>query len=89
MITDAVVSDKEFTPEEMTELLGGISDKFDESAVELLYLYSASLKQENAHSTMSPEALVKHIEKLASEQSFSSLLYRRTEGRYYKGERAA
>ena len=74
MITDAVVSDKEFTPEEMTELLGGISDKFDESAVELLYLYSASLKQENAHSTMSPEALVKHIEKLASEQSFSSLL---------------
>ena len=74
MITDAVVSDKEFTPEEMTELLGGISDKFDESAVELLYLYSASLKQENAHSTMSPEALVKHIEKLASEQPFSSLL---------------
>ena len=74
MITDAVVSDKEFTPEEMTELLGGISDKFDESAVELLYLYSASLKQENAHSTMSPEALVKHIEKLATEQSFSSLL---------------
>ena len=58
----------------MTELLGGISDKFDESAVELLYLYSASLKQENAHSTMSPEALVKHIEKLASEQPFSSLL---------------
>ena len=74
MITDAVVSDKEFTPEEMTELLGGISDKFDESAVELLYLYSASLKQENAHSTMSPEALVKHIEKLVSEQPFSSLL---------------
>ena len=73
-IADAVVSDKEFTPEEMTEFLGGVSDKFNENTVELLYLYSASLKYENAQSTMTPEALVKHIEKLASEQSFSSLL---------------
>ena len=73
-IADAVVSDKEFTPEEMTEFLGAVSDKFNENTVELLYLYSASLKYENAQSTMTPEALVKHIEKLASEPSFSSLL---------------
>ncbi len=73
-IADAVVSDKEFTPEEMTEFLGAVSDKFNENTVELLYLYSASLNYENAQSTMTPEALVKHIEKLASEPSFSSLL---------------
>lgn len=73
-IADAVVSDKEFTPEEMTEFLGAVSDKFNKNTVELLYLYSASLKYENAQSTMTPEALVKHIEKLASEPSFSSLL---------------
>ena len=74
MITDAVVSDKEFTPEEMTEFLGAVSDKFNENTVELLYLYSASLKYENAQSTMTPEALVKYIDKLVSEPSFSSLL---------------
>ena len=73
-VADAVVSDKEFTPEEMAELLGGISDKFNQSTVELLYLYSASLKQEAAQSTMSPEMLVKYIDKLASEPPFSSLL---------------
>lgn len=73
-IADAVVSDKEFTPEEMTEFLGAVSDKFNENTVELLYLYSASLKHENAQSTMTPEALVKYIEKLASEPMFSSLL---------------
>lgn len=73
-VADAVVSDKEFTPEEMAEFLGGISDKFNQSTVELLYLYSASLKQEAAQSTMSPEMLVKYIDKLASEPPFSSLL---------------
>ena len=73
-ITDAVVSGKEFTAEEMAELLGRISDKFNRNTVELFYLYSASLKQENAHSTMSPEMLIKYIDKLASEPSFSSLL---------------
>ena len=73
-ITDAVVSGKEFTAEEMSEILGGISDKFNENTVELLYLYSASLKQGNAQSTMTPETLVKYIDKLASEPSFSSLL---------------
>ena len=57
-VADAVVSDKEFTPEEMAEFLGGISDKFNQSTVELLYLYSASLKQEAAQSTISPEMLV-------------------------------
>lgn len=73
-IADAVVSDKEFTPEEMTEFLGAVSDKFNENTVELLYLYSASLKYKNAQSTMTPEALVKYIDKLVSEPSFSSLL---------------
>lgn len=73
-IADAVVSGKEFTVKEMVEFVGKISDKFNENTVELLYLYSASLKQGNDRSTMSPETLVKHIEKLASEQSFSSLL---------------
>ena len=73
-IADAVVSGKEFTVKEMAEFVGKISDKFNENTVELLYLYSASLKHKNTQSTMTPEALVKHIEKLASEQSFSSLL---------------
>ena len=73
-IADAVVSGKEFTVKEMAELVGKISDKFNENTVELLYLYSASLKQSNDRSTMTPEALVYHIEKLASEQSLSSLL---------------
>ena len=73
-ITDAVVSGREFSAEEMAEFLGVISDKFNKNTVELLYLYSASLAQENAQRTMSPETLVKHIETLASEQSFSSLL---------------
>ena len=73
-IADAVVSGKEFTVKEMAEFVGKISDKFNRSTVELLYLYSASLKQENDRSTMSPETLVKHIEELASGQSLSSLL---------------
>ena len=73
-IADAVVSGKEFTVKEMAEFVGKISDKFNRSTVELLYLYSASLKQENDRSTMTPEALVKHIEKLASEPLFSTLL---------------
>ena len=73
-IADAVVSGKEFTVKEMAEFVGKISDKFNRSTVELLYLYSASLKQENDRSTMSPETLVKHIEKLASEPLFSTLL---------------
>ena len=73
-IADAVVSGKEFTVKEMAEFVGKISDKFNENTVELLYLYSASLKQGNAQSTMTPEALVKYIDKLTSEPSFSSLL---------------
>lgn len=73
-IADAVVSGEEFTVKEMVEFVGKISNKFNDNTVELLYLYSASLKQGNDRSTMSPETLVKHIEKLASEQSFSSLL---------------
>lgn len=73
-IADAVVSEKNFTAKEMIEFLSGISDKFNESTVELLYLYSASLKNENDWSTMTPEALVKYIDKLVSEPSFSSLL---------------
>lgn len=73
-IADAVVSGKMFTAEEMTEFLGGVSDKFNTGTVELLYLYSASLKQGNDRSTMSPETLVKHIEKLASEPLLSTLL---------------
>ena len=73
-IADAVVSGKEFTVREMAEFVGKISDKFNENTVELLYLYSASLKQGNDRSTMTPEALVKYIDKLVSEPSFSSLL---------------
>lgn len=73
-ITDAVVSGKEFTVKEMVEFVGKISNKFNDNTVELLYLYSASLKQGNDRSTMSPETLVKHIEKLASEPLFSTLL---------------
>ena len=73
-VADAALSDKEFTADEMAEFLGKMSDKFDESTVELLYLYSASLKQEDAQGTMSLEAFITHIEKLVSEPSFSSLL---------------
>lgn len=74
VIADAVVSGKEFTVKEMAEVVGKISDKFNENTVELLYLYSASLKPGNAQNTMSPRALVYHIEKLASEPLFSTLL---------------
>ena len=73
-IADAVVSGKEFMVKEMVEFVGKISNKFNDNTVELLYLYSASLKQGNDRSTMSPETLVKHIEKLASEPLFSTLL---------------
>ena len=73
-IDDAVVSGKEFTVKEMVEFVGKISNKFNDNTVELLYLYSASLKQGNDRSTMSPETLVKHIEKLASEPLLSTLL---------------
>ena len=73
-IADAVVSGKEFTVKEMVEFVGKISNKFNDNTVELLYLYSASLKQGNDRSTMSPETLVKHIEKLASEPLLSTLL---------------
>jgi len=54
-IADAVVSGKEFTVKEMVEFVGKISNKFNDNTVELLYLYSASLKQGNDRSTMSPE----------------------------------
>lgn len=73
-IADAVVSGKEFTVKEMVEFVGKISNKFNDNTVELLYLYSASLKQGNDRSTMSPETLVKHFEKLASEPLLSTLL---------------
>ena len=74
VLADAVVSGKEFTVKEMAEFVGKISDKFNENTVELLYLYSASLKPGNAQNTMSPGDLVYHIEKLASEPLFSTLL---------------
>ena len=74
VIADAVVGGKEFTDKEMAEFIGKISDKFNENTVKLLYLYSASLKPGNAQNTMSPRALVYHIEKLASEPLFSALL---------------
>lgn len=73
-IADAVVSGKEFTVKEMAEFAGKISDKFNENTVELIYLYSTSLKKGNTQSTMTPEVLVKYIEKLSSEPMFSSLL---------------
>ena len=73
-IADAVVGGKEFTVKEMAEFVGKISDKFNENTVKLLYLYSASLKPGNTQNTMSPWALVYHIEKLASEPLFSTLL---------------
>ena len=73
-VADAVVSDMEFTAKEMAEFLGRMNDKFNENTVELLYLYSASLRQNDAEYTMSPEQFIGYLDQLSGEKTFSSLL---------------
>lgn len=72
-IADIVMSDREFSAKEMADFLGE-GDGLSESTVELLYLYSAYRRQDGAERTLSPEILVKHLEKLASDPAFSQLL---------------
>lgn len=73
-VADAVVGDKEFTPNEMSDLLSGFSDKLNDNTVELLYLYSASQNKSDTEHTMSPVELTEEFEKLSSTPSFSSLI---------------
>ncbi len=73
-IADIVISGKELTSEEMTAFLSGISDWFDESTVEFLYLCKASLQHDDTKRTMSPEQLVGYLDALCRESSFSALL---------------
>ncbi len=74
IIADAVVNDRMFSAEEMTELLGGISDQFDVNIVDLLYLYSGSMKQSDTERTMSPDQVVEYLTTLSRDPVFSPLL---------------
>lgn len=71
-IADATVGDREFLPEEMADFLGGISEKFDKTTVELLYLYNESLTAETG--TMSPKQLAEYLENLSGEPSLAALI---------------
>ena len=73
-IADAVMADKQFTAKEAAALFGGVSDGFDESTLELLYLYRDSLKPRDESYTMSPEQLVGYLAELCGEAPFSALL---------------
>lgn len=69
-IADAVADETAFTPEEMSELLGGA----DEASLSTLFLYHASLTHSDPEWTLSLDALFSHLYDLTSDSRFDSLL---------------
>ena len=61
VLIDAVVSDKEFSAREITSLLGGLSDEVDESTINLLLTYYASINDYDESYTLSIEKLFGYI----------------------------
>lgn len=60
-IIDAVVSGSTYTAEELSSLLGGISQELDTSTMELLYLYHASTTNSDANWKLSMEELFAYL----------------------------
>lgn len=70
-IADAVLSDKAFTPAELSAFLGGA---VDENTLALLFLYDASLTHSDPAWTLSLDALFTHLAALTSDSRFDRLL---------------
>ncbi len=60
-LIDAVVSDREYSPEELERLLGGFSDKFDSGTLSMLLSYYGSENRYDDSFTMSLEGLFDYI----------------------------
>ena len=70
-IADAVLSDKTFTPAELSAFLGSA---VDEDTLALLFLYDASLTHSDPAWTLSLDALFTHLAALTSDSRFDRLL---------------
>lgn len=60
-LMDAVISDKEYNAAELNELFGGLTDKLDESTMELLTMFYGSQKDSNSEWTLSIHQLFDHL----------------------------
>ena len=69
---DAVIGGQAYSAEEMQKLLGGLSDRLDKPAVEMLYLYKESIEGYDPAWTMTPEALFRELtEQVVNDPRFS------------------
>ncbi len=60
-IVNAVVSKQAYSSAEMTTLFSGISEKLNSDMIDLLYLYSGSIKNADATQTMSIETFFNYL----------------------------
>ena len=60
-VIDAVVSEKEYSSNELAEMLGGFSDKLDQNTMSLLYLYYLSLNESDKSWSLTIEELFDHL----------------------------
>ncbi len=74
-IINAVVSGKSYTASELANLLGGLSDDFDASLIEILYLYNTSKQNSDSSWALTIEELFRYItEEMVNDPRFASLL---------------
>lgn len=74
-LVEAVVSEKEYTHQEMYGLLSQLGEDFDENVMELLYIYHDANKVADTSRTMSIEQLMHYLnDSLIYDKAFSSLL---------------
>lgn len=60
-VIDAVVSGKEYTSDELAEMMGGFSDKLDKNTMSLLYLYYLALNESDKNWSLTIEELFDHL----------------------------
>ncbi len=60
-LADLTVSQKALSVAEMTQVLGGLSDKADQNTVSLIYLYAASRQHADPTRTLSPDVFFHYL----------------------------
>ena len=74
-LINAVVSGKKYEAGEMAKIFGGLSEDLNESTVEMLYLYSSSLKNSNPEWKLTIREMFRYVsEDMINDQRFSAIM---------------
>lgn len=74
-VIDAVASEKSYTAQELPSVLAGLTDGFDSSTIEILYLYYTSTKQSNPEWKLTIEEMFGYLsENMVNDPKFSAFI---------------